>query len=162
MEISGRTLAIGIAVLGVGGAVWLVWPRHPPSDEERIREAIEAMARGAEDRDVSAIAEHVSESYRGEAGTKDELKGLLFHFLHGADFVSVVLRGVHVDVQGDQADVVLRVVLARVKGAPEVKESDVVNAGAHEIKAHFVREKDEWRVSQAAQREITPGQALLP
>ncbi len=162
MQVSRRALAIAVATVGVAAAAWLVWPRRPPSDEERIRAAVDAMALGAEDRDVAAIVEHVSDVYRGEGGTKDELRALLFQYLRGAEFVSATIRGFHVDVQGDQADAVFRVILARVRGTQDVKEADVVNAGAHEIKAHFVREGSEWRLARASQREIPAAQALLP
>jgi hypothetical protein len=156
-----RTLAIVVAVVGIGIAAWLLWPRHPLTDEEKIRLTIEAMAHGAEEKNVAAILDHVSDRYRGEAGSKEDLRGMLFGYLRSSDFVSAVIRGLSVEAQGDAADVTFRVILARVR-TPEVKESDVINAGAHEIRAQLVKEDGEWRVSKATQKEIPVGEALLP
>src|SRR5579863_4626712 len=107
-----RTLAILVAAAGIALAAWLLWPKHPLSDEERIRLVVDAMARGAEEKNVAAILDHVSDKYRGEAGSKDELRGMLFAFLRNADFLSASIRSFSVEVQGAAADATFRVVLA--------------------------------------------------
>jgi hypothetical protein len=162
VQISRRTAAVLVATVAVAVAAWLVSPRHEPTDEEQIAAAVQAMATGAEERNPAVILEHVSEGYRGEAGSKDDLRGLLFGYLRNAEFVSVLIRGLRINVEGDGADVSLRAILTRVRATSEVKASDVASAGALEFKTRFVREGGKWRVNQASRREIAVTDAILP
>ncbi len=157
-----RAIAVAILIGGAAVAAWLLWPRPPASDEDRIRRLVDEMAQAAEKKDIGGILEHVSERYRGESTDKDGLRGTLFVYLRGAQFVSVIVRGLTIDVKGDEADAKMRVLLTRAKVTQELRVEDLIQSGAHRIEAGFAREGTEWKVVKASRRDIPFAQAIAP
>jgi len=156
-----RIAAIGVAVLGVLLAAWLLWPKKPLDDEALIRAAIAEMAEQAGERNVSGIVEHVSESYQGEAGNKRDLKAYLLGYLMQSGAVAAVPARVDVKLEGAQAaQVSLVVLLARTpaKKAEEIGPEQLV--GTHRIEARFAKEAGVWKVVDATRRDATPGDLL--
>jgi ketosteroid isomerase-like protein len=152
-------LRIVVAVLVVAVTSTWLWPHHRPTDEEVIRAAIAEMAAAAEDRDISTLLAHVSASYHGEGGGKDELRAELAGYLLGADAVGVALRQVEVSVEGDTAHATLRVLLLRGKSDGDTIRPDLF-VGAHRFEADFRRE-DAWRVVGSKRRTLSIAD-LLP
>lgn len=126
--------------------VWGLWPAAPESDERRIVGVIDAMAAATRDRDVGDLIEHFSEKYDGELGDRDTVRRYAAGTFLRSDVLAVP-SGVEVAVQGDRAQVSLRLTLAgsRAAGAGET-------LGSHLIDAEFVREGDAWRVVSAKRR----------
>jgi hypothetical protein len=156
-----RSVAIGLALLGVLVLAWAFWPAKQLSDEEQIRAAIDDMADAASHKQLGKLMEHVSEHYQGEAGGKADLKSLLASFLFRSDFVSAWVTHLDVQVDGNDAQVKMGVVLSRVpiKSVEELKPE--VIAGAHRIEAKFARE-DAWRVVTATRSDASATDLLAP
>jgi hypothetical protein len=152
-----RAVAGAVLVVGAAVAVWLLWPRTPRSDEELIRETIGRMCGSASQKDVGGILEHVSDGYRGEGGSKDELKGYLLGYLLRSDIVSVLPGRVEVEVRGSTARARLAVVLARVPLKTAAEASPGSLAGSHYIETELAKEADgRWRVQTASRRDAAP------
>jgi hypothetical protein len=150
-----RALAVVLVVSAVIAAAWLVWPREPPDDEALIREAIAQVGRAATEKDVGAILEHVSESYRGEGGNRDGLRRYLLGYILRSDWVSAIPRVLQVEVDGDTANASLVVLLARgpVADPANVRPEGLV--GSHYIESGWAREAGEWRVVTATRRDAS-------
>lgn len=149
-----RLLLMAGLILFAGLLVWLLRPKAPRSDEELIRDSIDRMAAATQKKDVSAIAEEVSERYHGEGGDKRELKTYLLAFLMRGEFVRAIPARVQISLTSESAaEVSLVVVLARgdVKGEQDLRPELVV--GTHKMDAHFAKEGDQWRVIDARGRD---------
>ena len=158
-----RVVAVGVGVAGVLLAGWLLWPKQPVSDEDRIRAIIAAIADSAGKKDINGIAENISESYQGEAGDKRELKRYLLGFLLRSEAITVLPTNVRIlePVAGDRAKVSVVVVLARTpaKTAEEVSPDQLM--GSHLVEMSFAREPgDAWRVVSASRRDATAADML--
>jgi hypothetical protein len=157
-----KRIAVVAAAVGLPLLLWLVWPKKPPDDKALITAAVAEMCEQAGKKDVNGILEHVSDSYRGEAGDKRELKAYLFGYLVRSGMVAAVPARVDVQVEGERAKVILVVLLARTpaKTAAEVGPDQLL--GSHRIEADFAREAPRtWRVVSATRRDAAP-QDLLP
>ena len=156
-----RIAAIALAVAGLALAAWLLWPRKPLDDEALIREAVAQMAERAGARDVAGVVEHVSDSYRGEAGDKRELKGYLLGYLMQSGAVAVLVPRLDVKLEGPTAaSASLVVLLARTpaKKAEDVSPDQL--AGTHRVEARFAKENGVWRVVDATRRDATAADLL--
>lgn len=126
--------------------VWGLWPRGgSETDEDRIRAVITSMARATGDRKVGDLMKHFSESYRGELGDKQGIHGYVLAMFFRSQTLIAVPSGVDVTVEGERADVSLRLSLARAPGAGAA--DDVF--GSHVIDATFAKEDGNWRVLSA-------------
>jgi len=154
-----RIAAIVALVSGVGLAAWILWPSPPDDDEALLKEAVTAMARGASEKDLPGVLDHVSETYKGEGGTRQELKRYLFGYVRSSEWVSVVPTRIEiVSLEGTSAEVTLVALMLRgpAKDEAEVRQDDVV--GAHRIDARFEKEDGEWRVVGAKRRAADLGE----
>lgn len=133
-------LAFGL----IGLIAWGLWPRGPETEEDRIRLVIDEMAKAVGDRQVGDVVDHFSESYRGELGDKRQLHGYLMAAFFRAQALVALPSGVEISVDGDRADVKLRLSLAQ---APGHTGGDTL--GSHRIEATFAREDGVWRVLTA-------------
>jgi len=139
-----RLVLAAVALSLIGLIAWGLWPRGPETDEDRIRLVIDQMAKAAGDRQVGDVVDHFSESYRGELGDKRQLHGYLVAAFFRAQALVAVPSGVEISVNGDRADVKLRLSLAQAPG-----RSGGDTLGSHLIEATFAREDGAWRVLTA-------------
>lgn len=126
--------------------VWGLWPRSgAETDEDRIRAVIASMTKATGDRKVGEVMKHFSESYRGELGDKQGIHGYALAMFFRSQTLIAVPSGVEVTVDGDTADVSLRLSLARAPGAGAADDA----FGSHVIDATFAKEDGSWRVVSA-------------
>lgn len=156
-----RGLGLGLG-LGLVGLVWVLWPG--PSDEDRIRAVVHAVAEGAEAGDVGDVLVHVSSRYRasefGIALDRAGLRGaLIAQFLRRGP-VAVVIGPIEVVVEGDTATARFEAVLSEGTG----RWQDLVPVGMDgwSLEVGFVREEgDTWRVVHHTRERWTEGAAPL-
>lgn len=158
---SRRTLAAAAAALAAAGALWLWRPwRDPPGDEERIAALFLSAARAVEEKRIGDAVEAVSERYRGEGLDRRGVKQLVAaHVLRG-EWVSVTVAGTRVALQGDAAEAVVDVVMAR--GGKGARLADLLpeQASASRLTCRLEREGGDWRVVSAARQPISLAEAL--
>lgn len=153
----------GVLVLGIVGLGVALWPA--PSDEDRIRDVVHAVAAGAEKGDVGDILEHVSARYRASEFGVDLDRGglrgaLIAQFLRRGP-IAVVIGPIEVVVQGDRATATFEAVLSEGTG----RWQDVVPAGMDgwSLEVGFVREEgDQWRVVHHERSRWTEQAGALP
>ena len=135
-------------------ALLLVWPE--PSDEDRIREAIQQVAEGARNADVGMTMKPVSAAYLGEEGlTRDEIRGLLFREYRRRGPITVLLTDIDVTVEGDRATAGFSAFLAdgiRVAGL----DFTPGDAEAFHFQVELAREDGDWKIVAGSHERIAP------
>jgi len=153
-----RVVGLVLALL-VGGLVLVFWPHEEPPVQEAITRKIIEMTRAAEQKDVSAVMEGVSERFTsGQGWGKDQVKAVM---------VAQVLRGqwlriFHTDlevteVSPTQGDFSVKFIFARsdAQQLDQLGQDSVLNAWA--VEGTFEKEQDgEWRVTVAKNRRLEP------
>ncbi|MGI5861519.1 MAG: hypothetical protein ACOX6T_05615 [Myxococcales bacterium] len=149
-----RLLAVLVAVAGLAVAAWLLWPRAHEGDEAQIRAMIADMATRASQKDFAWVNDYVSESYRGEGGSKQGLKGYLLGYRMRSDWVTALPGKVEVELapEAKTAKVSMVVALARkpAEKAEDLRSEEI--AGVHRIDAELAKEEGDWRVTGARRR----------
>lgn len=137
-----------LALLLLGLLVAWLWPR--PSEEDRVRAVVQAVAAGAEAGDVGDILEHVDPAYHGsEDGFGLDLKtlraALALQFMRRGP-IGVILSPIEVQVDGDHAHA--RFDAAVTEGGGSWRELLPSNGDGWHLEVDFVRdpEDDAWRV----------------
>jgi hypothetical protein len=151
-----KVLAVAVALAGVALGAWLLWPKPPDDDEALIRKAVAEIAAAAAKKDIGGVAEHVSERYHGEGGSKTELKRYLLGYTMRSDWVSAVVAKLEIGpIEGGKAKADMVVLLARkpAESADELRSEEI--AGSHQIDVDFEKEDGTWRVVSAARRGAT-------
>lgn len=151
----------GFAVLLAAVAatlVLLLWPEREERPEELIERKVVLITRAAEEKDLSAIMEHVSERFRMPEGGKQEVKQLLAAQLFRGSWVRVFTADLQLKVTSpSRAEISGRFIFARSEAqrlADLAKESVV---SSYAIDASLEKEADgEWRFLSARYREAEP------
>jgi len=164
MRVSGRALALLLALVGFAGLTWALWPEA--SDEDRVRAVIAAVVDAAEEGDVGAVMEQVDPGYRaveggeGEEGVDAETlrAALTYQFLRRGPVV-VVLSPVEVRLDGDRARASFDAAVAETGGWGGMVP---VDADGWHLEVDLRRGQDErWRVSGHTRsswtRPVNPG-----
>jgi len=158
--VSRRTLAAAAAALAVVGlALWRPW-REPPGDEERIAALFLDAARAVEEKRVGDAVEAVSERYRGEGLDRRGVKQLVAAQVLRGEWVSVTVAGTRVRLDGDAAEAVVDVVLARSGKGARLADLLPEQASASRLTCRLEREAGEWRIVSAARRPVSLAEAL--
>lgn len=158
-------IAVAVAAVAVLGTVRLLVARGPATPEERIRAALEAAARAAEQRKVGEVVEVLSPRFtggvEGERVTRDDVRRLLAFELLRGQWVSVVLSSAEVAVDGTRAranvDAVLSRSADRSRGLSSLLPGE---ASAHRFRLELEEEEGGWRVVSGSWREIGLEEAL--
>jgi hypothetical protein len=148
-------LLVSLLVVAAGAVLVPRLLRPPPSDVERIRALFDGAARAVEEKRIGDAVQGVSESFSGEGLDKTGVKRLIAgHVLRGA-WVSVVVSGAKVEVQGTGARATVDVVLSRSGKGKPLTELLPELASVHRIDCRLAREEDGWRVTTATWRPIS-------
>ncbi len=135
-------------------------PSEPITPEQQIDALVEAFEQAAEEKDLSAAMEAISESYRDPEGrTRQLLKALLVrHFLaHRTLGVMATLR--HVEI-GEPATTARAEVLAALTATSDAEFSSLKNIDAdiYRFDLELAKEADgEWRIVRAGWRPADAG-----
>jgi len=137
-------------------ALWVVWPG--PSDEEKIREAIRAVADGARAADVLATMKPVSRDYVDEQGlTYDDVRGFLFREFKRRGGITVLLSDIEVALHGDTADADFHAVLA---DGIDIGSLDLAPGDADSFTFHvqLARDGGKWKITGSSYERSSPEQ----
>jgi len=155
-----RSRVIGLALaLLAGGLVLALWPNEEPSVEEAITRKIIEMTRSAEEKDVSAVMEGVSERFKaGRGWGKDQVKGVLLAQVLRGQWVRIFHTGLEVtEVSPTRGDFAVRFIFARSEAQEleQLARESVIDAWS--VEGSFEKEQDgEWRVVEARDRRVDP------
>jgi hypothetical protein len=159
-----RSRVIGVALaLLVGGGVLLLWPREEPSVEEAIQRKIISMTRSAEEKNVAALMEGVSERFQsGQGWKKEQLRGVLVGQVLRGQWVRIFTTELSVmEVSPRRGDFTVKFIFHRSEAQElaQIARESVLNAW--EVAGTFEKEQDgEWRVVEARHRQLAPTELL--
>ncbi|WP_224369307.1 hypothetical protein [Hyalangium versicolor] len=157
-----RVMGLVLALL-VGGLVLALWPREEPSVEEAITRKIVQMTRAAEEKDMGALMEGVSERFKsGQGWSKDQVRGILLAQVLRGQWVRIFHTGLEVtEVSPSKGDFTVRFIFARSEAQEleQLARESVINAWL--VEGSFEKEQDgEWRVVTARHRSLDPRDLL--
>ncbi|MBN1574214.1 MAG: hypothetical protein JW984_13535 [Deltaproteobacteria bacterium] len=132
----------------VAAALALATCGKEPTDEEKIEALIRDAAEKAEAKDIRGVLKHVSESYKDREGNdRNQIKGLLFVYFQGYEKIGIFIRDIKVEVKGDDAMAVVKLVFTG--GAEIIPES----GSGYVLDLKLKREEGDWRVVRAGWTE---------
>ncbi len=127
------------------------------TEEDRVRDVLDAAEKGAEAPKLRDVMDHVSDRFQDDSGAdKDTIKGVLAgQMLRGP--VGVVRRNEKITVEGATAKASFDALLTQ-KQPGATMPSDI---GSYHFDLDLEKEPDgEWRVTGAKYREV-PAQQLI-
>jgi hypothetical protein len=157
-----RSRVVGLALaLLAGGLVLALWPREEPSVQEAITRKIIQMTRAAEQKDVSAVMEGVSERFKSSQGwNKEQVRGVLVVQVLRGQWVRIFHTGLDVtEVSPTRGDFSVKFIFARSEAQEleQLARESVINAWL--VEGSFEKEQDgEWRVVAARNRRLDPSE----
>jgi hypothetical protein len=155
---AGAVVALIAGLVGAT-AVRLLAARPRPSDEDQIRSLFSDAALAVEQKRVSDAVAAASERFAGDGLDKRELKRLIASQVLRGEWVSVTVAGSRVRAQGDVAEAVVDVVMAR-SGPGRLADLAPADASASRITCRLEREEGSWRVVAAARRPLSLPEVL--
>jgi hypothetical protein len=158
MVVTRRQLAVVVVVMVViaAGLAGYFLTRPQPTDEEKIVALIAQGQRAVEQRNSTGLTRLLSRDYYDPYGTtREQLVGMIVSWMRGAQDVQAVPEIVDLKLNGDFADVKLRVWLAWGEGPSAGGEP-------YRMTVRLRREGRAWRVISAegwgeAQSDIMSG-----
>ncbi|GEM_PF-981972 len=152
-----------VALVGVAVAV-LALGRDAPDDAERIRQAIQRVAAGAERADLKEVMAPISQAYRDDDGlSRDNIKGYLFMEFRRRGPVHTLLGPIDVTLD-DAGTGALAVFNAAVGegGAGVVGELLPQSGDVFTFEFTLVREGDDWRITSHERYDLEGDRVRLP
>ncbi len=155
-----RWAFIALALAAGLGLFFALRPSAPRTPEERIRAALEAAAKAAQERKVNEVVELLSARFQGQGwderfGRDDARRFIAAELLRG-QWVSVAITGVTPLVEGPRARATVHAVLSRSADGSKLPGE----ASAHRFQLDLEEEEGEWRVVSATWRQIDLSEAL--
>ncbi|MGQ0507245.1 MAG: hypothetical protein ACT4TC_18220 [Myxococcaceae bacterium] len=154
MSIDRTKLIAIVAGLVVAALVYVLWPKSEDDPAALIQRKVIQMARSAEKKDVAFIHQQLSEQFRAQGMSKQEVKGFLAAQILRGNWLRVFVENTSVDVKGAEADFQGKFIFGRseAKTISELTRESVM--GSYRIDAKLVKESDgEWRFIFATWRE---------
>ena len=153
---SGKLFLVALCVL-----FFSIGCSKPLPDEEAIRGAIEGMAKAAEAKDVKGMMRHVSEDYRDNFGNnRKAIKGMLLYEIFRPEPITVFVRSVGVEIEGETALADIKVVMVRGTGVESMEAILKAKSAGYRIDAVFGKETGgAWRIQSAEWTDV--GVAVL-
>ena len=131
----------------------------PLSEEERVKSVIEDFAASASDKDIKRFLSHVSESFSADEVDYNGVKGILLAQFLRAEKVSVVVRGVTVEVKGETALADVKAVLISGREVKTIGDVLPDDAAGYRFSIVFKKEDNEWKAVTARWENV--GAAVL-
>jgi hypothetical protein len=124
------------------------------SDEDKVRATLSAIEIAAEQRSLSSMIEHVSQSYRDYEGNDyARIKGLLQLQLIKNQSINIFSKIQELEIIGDSATVEMSVAVAS-RGVDLSSEANRLRADTHRVSILLVREKTDWRIKVLVGNEV--------
>ena len=121
----------------------------PLSEEERVKSVIEDFAASASDKDIKRFLSHVAKSFSADEVDYNGVKGILLAQFLRAEKVSVLVRGVTVEVKGETALADVKAVLISGREVKTIGDVLPEDAAGYRFSIVFKKEDNEWKAVTA-------------
>ncbi|GMU60270.1 MAG: hypothetical protein AMXMBFR34_20330 [Myxococcaceae bacterium] len=147
----GNRLMGLLLALGVGAAVFFLWPKPKRTPEEEVRELVARAVDAAQKRDAAGVTESLADTFHGPSGTSaQEVKRLIVGHLFRNQSPLVVLNPV-LDVtvtSPTAASFKGTFIFARGQVADWQQPGD--GASRYDISAELEKQGGDWKIITAA------------
>ena len=129
------------------------------TEEDRVRKVVAAMQEATEEKELTALQEHISRSYRDPQGNDYEaIKGLFTFYFFRHRTVGVSIPSLEVSVNGPQANAKFTAVLS-AKGVDGEPASMLLPdaLGAYDFDVSFRKEDGSWTIVSATRKRTMEG-----
>ena len=140
-------------LLGLGVYALL---KPEPSPEDQVREAIQAVAQGARDKNLGDAVKPISRAYHDDEGLSfDNIRGVLFREFQQGQAISVVLGPINVELDPDGETAWADVDVALADGV-DVSSLDFfpANADALRFEVELQKEGEDWKIISQSHEPI--------
>ena len=143
MRLPGLPVLGALAAAALGLAVVLLWPREEVTVEDAVRSRIEALTAAAESRQLGALTDGLSESFRSKQGlTKDSARGYLAGLILQGEWLRVFATDLEVKEMSETS--------ATFEGTfVFVRAGNAMSR--YDLSGTFVNEDDTWRMTEASE-----------
>jgi hypothetical protein len=149
----------GLALL-VAGLVLAFWPHEEPPVEEAIRRKIGEMTHAAEQKDIGAVMEGVSERFKTDQGwDKQRVRGVLLAQVLRGQWLRLFTTDLEVtEVSPTRGDFTVKFIFGRseAKELEQLGQDSVMSAWR--VEGSFENEDGEWRMVRASHRRLEPSE----
>ena len=129
--------------------------KKPMTDEEIITQIINDCGDLTEEKDLKGVMSYVSDSYKDAQGYgRDDIKGYLFVYFRQHERIGVFVRHVDVEVKGDSAEAVVKVIFTGGEGIEGVGDVVPSSGSGYQLDLKFAREEGDWMVVRAKWTDI--------
>ena len=123
---------------------------EPPSDETRLRQAIAAMEKAAEAKEVRPILAFLADDFLGnKVYRKANIGGMLLLHFRQNQHIHVYLHIVELNIKGEQAKIQCQIVLAGRDEKVMPKRGRILV-----IDSDWQKREGEWRVVKASWKDM--------
>lgn len=154
---NSRRLIPVVLALVAAGAVLFFWPSEHIGPEEEVRRTVIAMTREAEEKDVSAVMDHIAESFHHNRGWgRDELKGFLAAQILRGSWMRIFVEDIETEVLSP-TEVKLRGRFLFGRSEADTAETLAADTSLarYRVEATFVKEADGvWRAVKADHQSL--------
>ena len=130
-------------------AVGVLSCSKPLSEEERVKSVVEDFAASARDKDIKRFLSCVSKSFSADEVDYNGVKGILLAQFLRAEKVSVLVRGVTVEVKGETALADVKAVLISGREVKTIGDVLPEDAAGYRFSIVFKKEDNEWKAVTA-------------
>ncbi len=119
------------------------------TEDEKIRNVIEAVRKAAEDRNVKDVLAHVDKNYRDPQGNDFQgVRSLLLYYYFHNQKITIVVSNVETTVEGRSAKASFQAIFAGGSGA----SGGILPEGlsAYRFDVSFSKDGDDWKIASAA------------
>ena len=143
MRLPGLPVLGALAAAMLGLAVALLWPREEVTVEAAVRSRIEALTAAAESRELGALTDGLSETFRSKRGlTKDSARGFLAGLILKGEWVRVFATDLDVK-ETSETSATCQGTFVFVRAGNAMSRYD--------LSGTFVKEEDTWRMTEASE-----------
>lgn len=158
-----RSTLLGIVLaLAAGALVLFFWPEEELTPEQLIERNVIAMTHAAEQKDVAAVMEHISDRFRGtsQAVSKDDVRRLIAANVLRGTWVRVFVRDIEVRAtSATEAEFEGKFIFGRSEADTVEKLAAESQISGYRVTGRVEREADgAWRFVTGGYERIGPGQ----
>jgi hypothetical protein len=120
------------------------------SEQDRVKKAIAAVQKAAEEKDIRKIIDSLSKSYRDPEGNDyNSIKGLLLAYFFRHQKIHVFIPDIAVNIEDSHARAVFQAVLTGGSKTEAVTDIFPESMGMYEFDVSLAKEFGDWKVTSA-------------
>lgn len=128
------------------------------TEQDKVREVIAGIQQAAEEKQIGAVLDSLSRSYRDGAGRDyHAIKSLLAFYVYRHRKIAVFIPAIDVEVDGAAARARFQAILTGRQDAASGGTLMPEALGVYDFDVRFTKERGEWKAVDAAWKRVEEG-----